>query len=758
MRDHCRPHPVVPRPVPSIPRPIASPTAFALAIARAELATARRRVLIAIFAAVTSVFQTAGLRASVWVYGVLALWMGLTFLSGVVLRRVRSARDADLVQAVSYYVDATIVTIACAMIGAGWWICVTVMAFGVTFAFATLPRRRAQYAALYALCCFNALILAETLGIVVPVGFAGLPPLRENYAIAFAAGLFGTTMIATFGMVQITFVRVMRRARERYELLLATAPDMILSANRDGLIVSANEAARLFAMRAAAADQPPGSALLGSQVALLALPEDREMLAADVTAAAEGDSRQRELRLTGGGEPGWFLVSCNAIREEERTTGVLVVAREITARKRVEEASRRNEENARQAQKMEAIGRLAGGVAHDFNNLLTVIGTYCELLKQGAADGNVRMADVDEIYNATVRAAALTNQLLTFSRKQVHQPRLINLNEIVAGMEEMLRRLIDTGIRIETTALPVLSTLRADPAQMEQVLLNLAVNARDAMPNGGVLRIETDEAFLDGAYAAAHPGVKPGRYVLLSVSDTGSGMDDETQQRIFEPFFTTKAQGEGTGLGLATVYGIVQQSGGHIRVESEIGRGTTFRIYFPVAVDEAALPPRAARRLTPLSVDSATGAAARPLGMDSALRAMAGETILLVEDGEALREVLERVRGELGCSVRVARGGEAPRAGAPERKGAIHPLVTGVVMPNMGGRELALELWKSRNDTRVLFMSGYTEDAILHQGLRRATVGFVGKPFRPDFLASKVREMLDADAAPNVATTRARSA
>ena len=765
MGDAAALHPVVFQPdamafgtAATITRPIASPTGFALAVARAELAMARRRVLIAIFAAVTSVFQIAGLRASPWVYAVLGLWMALTFISAMLLRRARSARDADLVQAVSYYIDATIVTVACAMIGAGWWMAVTVMAFGVTFAFATLPRRRAQYAALYALCCFNALVLAETLGMVVPVGFAGLPPLRENYAIAFAAALFGTTMIATFGIVQVTFVRVMRRARERYELLLATAPDMILSANRDGVIVSANEAARLFAMRASSADQPPGSALLGTQVALLALPEDREMLAADVNAAAEGESRQRELRLTSGGEPGWFLVSCNPIREEERITGVLVVGREITARKRVEEASRRNEENTRQAQKMEAIGRLAGGVAHDFNNLLTVIGTYCELLKQGAAEGNVRMADVDEIYNATVRAAALTNQLLTFSRKQVHQPRLINLNEIVAGMEEMLRRLIDTGIRIETTAFPGLSTLRADPAQMEQVLLNLAVNARDAMPNGGLLRIETDEAFLDGAYAAAHADVKPGRYVLLSVSDTGSGMDDETQQRIFEPFFTTKGQGEGTGLGLATVYGIVQQSGGHIQVESEIGRGTTFRIYFPVAVDEMTLPPRVARRLTPLSVDSAASAAAHPLGVDSALRGSAGETILLVEDGEALREVLERVLVELGYTVLVARDGEEALAVATERQGPIHLLITDVVMPNMGGRELALELWKSRNDTRVLFMSGYTEDAILHQGLRRATVGFIGKPFRPDFLASKVREMLDADGAASAVTKRARSA
>ena len=743
--------------------PALSQTAFELAVARAELATSRRRVLIAIFAVVTGVFQIAGLRASVLVYVVLAFWLGTTFLSSVVLRRARSARDADLAQAVSYYVDATIVTIACGMIGGGWWLAITVVAFGVTFAFATLPRRRAQYAAIYALVCFNALVLAEAFGIVVPVGYAGLPPLRENYAIAFAVALFGTTMIATFGIVQVTFVRVMRRARERYELLLATAPDMILSTDRDGVIVSANEAARLFATRvdvARPADggqrrRTSGSVLIGNQVVLLADPDDRETLAADVNAAADGESRQRELRLTNRGEPGWYLVSCNPIREEDRITGVLVLAREITARKRNEEMVRRSEEATRQAQKMEAIGRLAGGVAHDFNNLLTVIGTYCELLKQGVAEGNVRMADVDEIYNATIRAAALTNQLLTFSRKQVHQPRLINLNEIVAGMEEMLRRLIDTGIRIETRAFPNLSTLRADPAQMEQVLLNLAVNARDAMPSGGVLHIETDEAFLDAAYAAAHSGVTPGRYVLLSVGDTGSGMDDDTQRRIFEPFFTTKAQGEGTGLGLATVYGIVQQSGGHIQVESEIGAGTTFRIYFPVSVEKEVVPqPSPARRLTPLSVETAAGAASLPLGIDASLRSAPGETVLLVEDGEALREVLHRVLTELGYTVCVARDGEEALAVSASHSGPIHVLVTDVVMPNMGGRELALELWQARPETRVLFMSGYTEDAILHQGLRKSTVGFIGKPFRPDFLAAKVREMLDADSASPTPTKR----
>jgi signal transduction histidine kinase/ActR/RegA family two-component response regulator len=724
-------------------------TAFALAVARAELAMSRRRQLIVLFATVTGVFHVAGVRASPWVYAVFAIWMTFAIAGGQVLRQVRSADAADRVQAMAYYIDATLVALACALIGGGWWIAITVFAFGVTFAFATLPRRRAQYAALYALCCLNGLIALEALGIIVPFGFAGLPPLRENYAIAFAAALFGTAMIVAFALVQLTFVRVMRRARQRYELLLQTAPDMILSTNREGMIASANEAARQFVARLApipdvvAANVGLGE-MIGSQVALLAIPEDRELLAADVTAAAEGEGRHHELRLTTSGEPGWYAVSCNPIREEERVTGVLVVAREITARKRDEEGLRRSEETTRQAQKMEAIGRLAGGVAHDFNNLLTVIGTYCELLKQGVAEGNVRSADIDEIYNATVRAAALTNQLLTFSRRQVLQPKLINLNEVVVGIEPMLRRLIDTGIRIETRTLRNMSTFRADPTQMEQVLLNLAVNARDAMPGGGVLRIETDEAFLDEAYAAAHSGLSAGRYVLLTVGDTGQGMDDETRARIFEPFFTTKGKGEGTGLGLATVYGIVQQSGGHIEVESELGAGTMFRIYFPVALADPALPPAGSksRRLTPVEMKGEPRASESVSPIAAEGRSEGGETILLVEDGEALREVLERVLQELGYHVCVAKDGEEAVAVSAAHNGPIHLVVTDVVMPNMGGRELALELWKTRPQTRVLFMSGYTEDSIIKQGLRKPTVGFIGKPFRPDVLARKVREML----------------
>ena len=725
-------------------------SAFTLAVARAELAISRRRLLIAVFAVLTGVFQLAGLRASTWVYVVFAAWLGTAVVSGVVLRRARRAREADRVQNLAYYVDATLITLVCALIGGGWWLAITIYSFVVAFAFATLPRTRAQYVALYALACFVTLIAGEATGVLTPVGYAGLPPLRDNLLVAGAVGLFGVTMILTFGAVQVTFVRVMRRAQERYRLLLQMAPDMILSADRDGTIASANEAARIFALAAGLTARSSSevevmpryssqsTALIGSPVALLAHPDDREQLANDVIAASEGESRQRELRLIGVDESAWYLVTCNPIREDDRVTGVLVVARDVTSRKRDEEALRRSEEKLRQAQKMEAIGRLAGGVAHDFNNLLTVIGTYSELLVQGIDEGNARKEDVEEIYKATVRAASLTNQLLTFSRKQVFQPKLINLNEVVLGMEGLLRRLIHVGIHIETRAYPSLSPTRADPAQMEQVLLNLAVNARDAMPDGGMLRIETDEAFLDTEYATTHAGVLPGRYVLLSVTDTGHGMDEETRSRVFEPFFTTKNAGQGTGLGLATVYGIVQQTGGHIEVDSEIGRGTTFRIYLPVA--SAVAGPGAESfsitRQSPPDSSPVFAEAARPAGAQ-------GETILLVEDGEALRDVLQRVLEEFGYRVQVARDGEEALAVSDAFDGPIHLLVTDVVMPHMGGRELAVELWSRRPETRVLFMSGYTEDAILQQGLRRPSVSFIGKPFRPEALARKVREMLD---------------
>jgi CheY-like chemotaxis protein len=266
------------------------------------------------------------------------------------------------------------------------------------------------------------------------------------------------------------------------------------------------------------------------------------------------------------------------------------------------------------------------------------------------------------------------------------------------------------------------------------------------MPSGGLLRIETDEAFLDSAYAAVHTGIKPGRYVLLSVSDTGQGMDDETRVRIFEPFFTTKGRGEGTGLGLATVYGIVQQSAGHIEVESELGRGTVFRIYFPVARSTEQGPAAVApRRLTPAEpngkqrVSGPTAVTPEP-GNDCSTM------ILLVEDGEALREVLQRVLESFGYRVLVAKDGREALEVSGGHDGPIHLVVTDVVMPNMGGRELALELWKARPNTRVLFMSGYNEDSIIQQGLRKSTVGFIGKPFPPDVLARKVKEMLGAPA------------
>ena len=326
----------------------------------------------------------------------------------------------------------SIVTAACGMIGGGWWISVTLVAFGVTFAFATLPRRRAQYAALYALCCFNALIVGETLGIVVPVGFAGLPPLRENYAIAFAVALFGTTMIVTFGMVQVTFVRVMRRARERYELLLQTAPDMILSADRDGVIVSANEAARL--LRDANGARKTGDHRWQETDVCRVRAHWPTGGAARLRRRPRGTGHRCQLR--GRRRKPAAGASPNDTRASRAGMSSAVTRFARRSASRAYSSSRARLPRGRSTRRCSAAARRRrgrprrwrpsavspGGVAHDFNNLLTVIGTYCELLKQGVAEGNARRADVDEIYNATVRAAALTNQLLTFSRKQVLQP------------------------------------------------------------------------------------------------------------------------------------------------------------------------------------------------------------------------------------------------------------------------------------------------------------------------------------------------
>ena len=401
------------------------------------------------------------------------------------------------------------------------------------------------------------------------------------------------------------------------------------------------------------------------------------------------------------------------IRDEKgNIVGVVLVLRDISNFKRLEK-------QFLQAQKMEAVGRLAGGVAHDFNNLLTIISGYSEILMQRDFPNKEMLK---EIQKAGERAASLTRQLLAFSRQQVLAPEVLSLNTVVGSTEKMLRRLIGEDVRLDTVLDPSLGRVQADPGQMEQVIMNLAVNARDAMPQGGRLTIKTRNADLDEKYAQAHPEILPGRYVMLVVSDTGCGMDKATLAQIFEPFFTTKKPGQGTGLGLATVYGIIKQSGGYIYVDSEPGRGSTFRIFLPQV--EATVP----RRKSQLGISSSPGG---------------NETLLLVEDETAVRSLIRTNLEMKGYKVLEAAEGEEALRLAQQHSGPIHLLITDVVMPLMSGRELAERLGPLRSQMKVLYLSGYTDDTVVRHGLLQGEVEFLQKPFTPGVLTRKVREVLD---------------
>ena len=386
---------------------------------------------------------------------------------------------------------------------------------------------------------------------------------------------------------------------------------------------------------------------------------------------------------------------------------------------------RRLEEQFRQAQKMEAVGRLAGGVAHDFGNVLTAIHGFADLLRLQLDPADPRCRYVDGITKAAERAVGLTRQLLAFSHQQELAPEVLDLNAVVADMDEMLRRLIGEDIELVTVLQPDLGPVKADRGQLEQVIMNLAVNARDAMAMGGRLTIETANADLDVAYVRQHAAVRPGSYVLLAVSDTGCGMDAATQARIFEPFFTTKEPEKGTGLGLSTVYGIVKQSGGHVWVYSEPGRGATFKIYLP------------------LVEDTVTVGAPHPMPTESR---GGSETILLVEDEEQVRNLVREVLQANGYRVlEASRGGEALRLGE-EHAGPIDLLLTDVVMPGMSGREVAERLATRRSHIQVLFMSGYTDAAIVHHGVLEEGVVLLQKPFTSQVLTRTIRQVLDTRA------------
>jgi len=386
-------------------------------------------------------------------------------------------------------------------------------------------------------------------------------------------------------------------------------------------------------------------------------------------------------------------------------------------------ALRKSEEQLRQSQKMEAIGRLAGGVAHDFNNMLTAILGHSQLMRMRMTPENPGYRDTEEIELAARRAASLTRQLLAFSRQQVLEPRVLDLNTLISEVDRMLRRIIGADVEMLTAPAASLGCVKADPGQMEQVLLNLVVNARDAMPKGGKIIVETANVDLDETYARSHSGARPGPYVLLAVSDTGGGIDPEVRARIFEPFFTTKEVGKGTGLGLSTVYGIVKQSGGLIDVYSEIGHGTTFKVYLP--------------RLE----GSVVEIAARPRSPVAAARGT--ETILLVEDEDLVRTVIREALELHGYHVVEASDGNQALHALERSSPTFDLVVTDVMMPQMSGPELAERAARINDRLKVLFISGYTDKAVVHHGVVGPRTAYLQKPFSPDVLARKVREVLD---------------
>jgi two-component system, cell cycle sensor histidine kinase and response regulator CckA len=543
---------------------------------------------------------------------------------------------------------------------------------------------------------------------------------RELWFIATIAPMSENTVI--WVARDITDIREAERALRESEKLyrdtVENANDIIYTVDLNGGYLSVNRA--------------------GERIIGYTRDEILQMNFTDIIAPEYLDTVLQNIgkKVAGGGETVYELevitkdgrrvmveINSRLLEREGVPIAVLGIARDITERKRAEEKLDQIEEQLRQSQKLESIGLLAGGIAHDFNNMLTAINGYSDLILRKLNEDDPLRSKIEEIRKASERAGELTYQLLAFSRKQILRPKPLNINEIVSDVSRMLQRLIGEDIDMRAILNERLGQVETDRGQITQVLMNLAVNARDAMPRGGKLTIETDNVLLDEVYVQQHATVTPGRYVMLAVSDTGIGMDAETRERIFEPFFTTKEVGAGTGMGLATVYGIVKQSGGHIWVYSELNQGTTFKIYLPRINKES-------ERL-----DEETSDMVLPAGT---------EKILLVEDEELVRNLIKQILETCGYEVHeTANGAEAVKL--CEGTGYdFDLLITDVVMPEMGGRELVKWLSASLPSLRALYMSGYTDKAIVHHGILKEGTNFIQKPFTPEAFARKVRDVLDA--------------
>jgi two-component system cell cycle sensor histidine kinase/response regulator CckA len=501
----------------------------------------------------------------------------------------------------------------------------------------------------------------------------------------------------------------LRRSEQLYRTLVEGVRDVIVAMTPEGVLTALNPAFEHVTGM-------PRSQWIGQSFVGLLVPDDVPLALTLFQAVLRNEMQPiTTLRIrTAEGKVRIGEIFLTAHREHDTVVGVLGIARDVTDRVQLEE-------EYRQAQKMEAVGRLAGGVAHDFNNLLTVIGGHSTFLLEDLDAGDPKRADVEEIMNASTFASTLTRQLLAFSRRQVVQPKVLSLNDVVTASEKLLTRLMGEDVRLVTTLATDAGNVRADAGQLEQTIMNLAVNARDAMPDGGTLTITTANVELNEDRVRGRMDATPGRYVMLAVSDSGVGMDEETKAKIFEPFFTTKEVGKGTGLGLATVFGIVKQSRGLIRVDSEVGRGSRFEIYFP-KVDEAS------ESAPPISAKPASGT----------------ETVLVVEDELAVRAIVRQTLERSGYHVLEAPNGDDALSIGANHPGQIHLLLTDLVMLGMSGREVAKQLAVLRPGIRILFMSGYSGDSVVAREELERETAYVQKPFTPDDLARTVRRVLDA--------------